>query len=66
MEEDLPDSDTVAIINAFLEYDYKKRLGSGDNGLQDIKKHPYFKGFDWKKAKQRQVKGPIQPYIQKT
>lgn len=35
------------IINGLLETDGAKRLGSGANGLSDIKKHPIFGHINW-------------------
>ena len=44
------------LIFDFLE-DKEKRLGNG--GIEEIKKHPFFKGFDWDNI--RNVKPPFVP-----
>jgi len=48
--------DAKDIISKLLEYEPKKRLGYGNNGIDDIKNHKFFKDINWddiynKKAK---------------
>jgi len=46
------------LIRKLLEPDVKKRFGT-KNGAEDLKSHPFFKGFDWKNIKN--MKPPIVP-----
>ena len=39
--------ETRDLISRLLEYDPKKRLGH--NGIEEIKKHPFFKSVCWEK-----------------
>lgn len=47
------------IIDRLLEPDPAKRLGS--NGIDEIKKHPFFEEIDWEKIKKKQITPPIIP-----
>lgn len=40
------------IIDKLLEMDSTKRLGAGPGGYAALKKHPFFKGIDWKNLRQ--------------
>ncbi|CAG8649638.1 4047_t:CDS:2 [Funneliformis caledonium] len=48
-------------IRRFCERDIKKRLGCGPNGLEDIKKHPWFKDIEWGKLDTKEAKPPFVP-----
>lgn len=45
--------DARALLIALLNRNPPKRLGSGPGGANDIKRHPFFKGLDWKAAENR-------------
>jgi serine/threonine protein kinase len=47
-------------IKKLLNVDEKKRLGSGPNGVKEIKQHPFFNGIDWEAL---ELKHLIPPYI---
>ncbi|KYQ88168.1 putative protein serine/threonine kinase [Tieghemostelium lacteum] len=55
-------SSARSLINALLQKDPKKRLGS-NGGATEIKKHPFFKGVQWRKLELKELPSP---YIPKT
>jgi serine/threonine protein kinase len=57
--------EAASIIRQLLNRDAKKRLGSGKNGIRDIKEHPFFKGVPWKKMLNKEVDPPFRPRIEK-
>ncbi len=46
-------------ISHLLQINASERLGY--NGAQEIKDHPFFKGFDWDKVIQRKLKAIFRP-----
>ena len=44
-DEDGMSAECRSLIEGFFHPDPKKRLGA--NGLEEIKKHPFFAGIDW-------------------
>ena len=55
--------DAVSLLQAFFIKDPDKRLGSGPNGLNDIKAHPFFKNLDWDAIFKKKIKPPFIPKI---
>ena len=51
------------IIKKLLVINPKKRLGYGKNGVNQIKKHDYFKGINWEDVYKKQIKPPFVPHI---
>ena len=51
----------VGFINDLLNIDPTKRLGAGDNGINKIKGHAYFKGVDWDKYYNKKITPPFIP-----
>ena len=49
---------------ALLNRSPSKRLGSGPGGAGDIKKHPFFKGINWKDVEERKLPVPA-PHLKK-
>jgi len=52
------------IIRQLLNTTPEKRLGYGVNGNQNVKRHPFFKGIDWKKASRKEYKPKIVPVLE--
>ena len=46
-----------------LDQDPAKRLGSGPNGSDDVKNHPYFADVDWEALEAKQIPPPYKPKV---
>lgn len=55
--------DAVSIVQSFFIQDPDKRLGSGPDGVDKIKKHPFFKNIDWEAIYNKKIKPPFIPRI---
>lgn len=60
LHENIP-SKMFFLVSHFLILDGTQRLGSGKNGLTEIKNHPIFDGVDWYKMLEKAVKPPYLP-----
>jgi serine/threonine protein kinase len=47
------------LISKLLQADLSRRLGNLRNGSLDVRRHPFFKGFDWNALIRREMKPPI-------
>jgi serine/threonine protein kinase len=45
--------DAADFISKLLVKDPEKRLGAGEDGAEELKRHPFFKGMDWCDLAQR-------------
>jgi len=52
-----------AIIWELLQQNPNKRLGVGKDGFKRLKKHAWFKGFDWAALQAGKIKAPYVPTI---
>eukprot|EP00008_Paramoeba_atlantica_P013424 CAMPEP_0201488450 /NCGR_PEP_ID=MMETSP0151_2-20130828/18252_1 /ASSEMBLY_ACC=CAM_ASM_000257 /TAXON_ID=200890 /ORGANISM="Paramoeba atlantica, Strain 621/1 / CCAP 1560/9" /LENGTH=357 /DNA_ID=CAMNT_0047873737 /DNA_START=72 /DNA_END=1145 /DNA_ORIENTATION=+ len=57
------DSSVKDLVKKLLTFDKTRRLGSLKGGGEDIKKHKFFKGIDWKELDGRKGKPPIVPQV---
>ncbi|ODM97428.1 Protein kinase DC2 [Orchesella cincta] len=57
--------DSVAkdLIKKLLAQDRAKRLGCGKNGADEIKRHKFFREYDWSEVNQRKLTPPIIPKV---
>jgi len=51
------------LIRRLLTADRSRRLGSLKGAAEDVKKHKWFRGVDWKVLYSRQVRAPIIPAV---
>ncbi|KAI9471810.1 MAG: kinase-like domain-containing protein [Benjaminiella poitrasii] len=57
------DETTKSFLAGLLEKEACERLGWGENGIEYIKRHPYFDDIDWDEVKQRKLRPPHIPTI---
>ena len=57
------DEDAKDLINKLLVVEPKKRLGFGTNGVEKIKKHPFFEGINWDDVWNKNVMPPFVPEL---
>ena len=51
------------LIQKLLVIDPSKRLGSGPNGIENIKNHKFFNGVNWKDIEMKKIKPPFIPKL---
>lgn len=51
------------LIRKLCHQNPSKRIGNQRNGLNDVRNHAWFEGFDWSKMKQREMESPHRPEI---
>ncbi|TMS21357.1 Ribosomal protein S6 kinase alpha-5, partial [Larimichthys crocea] len=51
------------VIQRLLVKDPKKRLGSGPNGAENVKKHPFYQKINWEDLAAKKVPAPFKPVI---
>lgn len=49
------------LLNGLFVKDSEQRLGSGTNGSQNVKSHPWFRGLDWIALFNKQIPPPFVP-----
>ena len=52
------DKEFGGLISSLLNEDPAKRLGAGKDGIEEIKRHDFFKEIDWSKIEKKKVKLP--------
>jgi protein-serine/threonine kinase len=59
------DNNAKDLMQKLLILDPNERLGSGPEGGEKIKNHPFFKGINWKNVQDRKIKPPFIPKLKK-
>lgn len=63
--EDAPNGVTdlyVDLVNGLIQRDPQERLGAG--GVEEIKEHPFFDGFDWVSLEKMRAIPPYKPKVE--
>ena len=55
--------EAVDLLSKLFIKDPEKRLGSGPNGLNDIKSHPFFSSINWDSILEKKIKPPFTPKL---
>lgn len=53
--------EAISLLEGFFIKDPEQRLGSGPDGVQKIKDHPFFKTIDWDAILEKKIKPPFTP-----
>jgi serine/threonine protein kinase len=54
-------SDMQAFLTQLFTIEWRNRIGSGQHGVDEIKKHPCFKSIDWHRLYHKRVLPPYMP-----
>jgi serine/threonine protein kinase len=57
--------EVVDLISRLLDVNDKSRLGSGPNGVKNIKEHRFFQSIDWDLLESKQLDPPFIPEAKK-
>ena len=52
------------LITKLLDLDPKKRIGAGNKGFENLKKHKYFEGINWNDLENKKITPPFIPNIE--
>lgn len=52
-----------SLLRALFKRNPTNRLGAGPNGIEEMKKHPFFSTINWEKLFKRQVIPPFKPAV---
>ncbi|KAL9256029.1 Serine/threonine-protein kinase AtPK2/AtPK19-like protein [Drosera capensis] len=56
-------SEAHSLLKALLQKDPSKRLGSGQTGVEEIKRHKWFKPINWKKLEGKEIIPSFRPEV---
>ena len=56
-------AEAQALLRALFKRNPANRLGSGADGINDIKKHPFFASIDWALLMEKKLTPPFQPTV---
>ncbi|XP_077203895.1 ribosomal protein S6 kinase alpha-2 isoform X1 [Paroedura picta] len=52
-----------SLLRALFKRNPSNRLGAGLDGVEEIKRHPFFATIDWNKLYRREIKPPFKPAV---
>ncbi|XP_063048056.1 ribosomal protein S6 kinase alpha-2 [Engraulis encrasicolus] len=52
-----------SLLRALFKRNPTNRLGAGPDGVEEIKRHPFFANIDWNKLFRREIKPPFKPAV---
>jgi len=55
--------DAQSLLEGLLTRDVERRLGSGPDGSNNVKKHPFFKDIDFDKMERKELEAPFKPRV---
>ncbi|XP_042700612.1 ribosomal protein S6 kinase alpha-1 isoform X8 [Chrysemys picta bellii] len=56
-------SEAQSLLRALFKRNPANRLGSGTDGAEEIKRHPFYSTIDWNKLYRREIKPPFKPAV---
>ncbi|NXY77222.1 KS6AA kinase, partial [Glareola pratincola] len=56
-------SEAQSLLRALFKRNPANRLGSGPDGAEEIKRHPFYSTIDWNKLYRREIKPPFKPAV---
>lgn len=55
-----------SLLRALFKRNAANRLGAGPEGIEELKRHPFFSSIDWKLLFEKQVQPPFKPVLANT
>jgi serine/threonine protein kinase len=56
-------AEAQSLLEGLLTRDPEKRLGSGSEGTNEVKRHSFFKDIDWSKLEKKEIEAPFKPKV---
>ncbi|XP_054553945.1 ribosomal protein S6 kinase alpha-2 isoform X1 [Talpa occidentalis] len=56
-------AEAQSLLRALFKRNPSNRLGAGVDGVEEIKRHPFFVTVDWNKLYRREIKPPFKPAV---
>ncbi|XP_053854684.1 ribosomal protein S6 kinase alpha-1 isoform X4 [Vidua macroura] len=56
-------TEAQSLLRALFKRNPANRLGSGPDGAEEIKRHPFYSTIDWNKLYRREIKPPFKPAV---